>query len=139
MKYVWNERPFCVLYAGGLCPRSDLRRGRCNFEYFYSEDHFQGSVPLTPLHRLPPFSTSSQGVLWSLRSSSLPWDPFLNPENKLRWHSTSSYPGNLINNDFCLSPLPFSLLIFFPDIVVMQPPLRPSVIFIPASTREAAA
>lgn len=110
-------------------------------EYFYSEDHFQWSNPLTMFHHHPPFSISSQGVLWNLLSSFLLWDPFLNPEIKLGWHSRSSYPGTLINNDvFSLCPPPpSSLLIFFRhcDDVNPLPPPPPTftwVIYIPAST-----
>lgn len=109
-------------------------------KYFSSEDHFQWSNPLTMFHHPPPSSISSQGVLWSLLSSFLLWDPFLNPEIKFRWHSRSSYPGNLINNYvFSLCPPPPSSLLFFIfDIVMMSPPSNtPTLtwfIYIPAST-----
>ena len=107
---------------------------------------FQWSNPLRKFHYHPSFSISPQGVLWKLLFSFLPWDPFLNPEIKLRWHSRSSFPGNPNNNDvffLCVPPTP----IFssdFSDIVMMSPltlsnPSQPTptfngVIYIPAST-----
>lgn len=139
--YLQDKEPFVFSIEGSYV--EGLIFKVIDKEYFSSEDHFQWSNPLTVFHHPPPSSISSQGVLWSLLSSFLLWDPFLNPEIKFRWHSRSSYPGNLINNyvfSLCPPP-PSSLLVFIFDIVMMSPPPPPPntptftwFIYIPAST-----
>lgn len=128
--YLKKKGPFVFSLEGGCVEGVIREEGEtcvCYNEYLYSEDHFQWSNPLTMFHHHPPSSISSQGVLWNLLSSFLLWDPFLNPEIKLRWHSRSSYPGNLINNyvfSLCPPP-PSSLLIFFRHCDVNPHPTPP--------------